>query len=232
MTTTRPTVTVLFDLDGTLTDPREGFVTSIRHALLQLGRSAPSDSELACHIGPPLEETLALLVGANNRGAIEAAVALYRRRYAAEGIFENCVYPGVPSALAKLQALGMSLYVATSKPRVFAERILEHFELRKFFRVVYGSELDGTRSNKRDLIAHILDREKLSPYSTHMVGDRAHDIVGATANAVRPIGALWGYGSCEELSAAGATVLCEQPSLLSEVLSFNYASQPTAKSGG
>jgi len=233
MTTTRATTTVLFDLDGTLTDPREGFVASVRHALLQLGRSAPSDSELACHIGPPLEDTLALLLGStNDRGEVEAAVALYRQRYAAEGILENCVYPGIPSALTKLQALGMSLYVATSKPLVFAERILEHFGLRKFFRVVYGSELDGTRSNKRDLIAYILDREKMSPHSTHMVGDRARDIVGAKANAVRSIGALWGYGSREELTAAGATALCEQPSLLSEVLSFNCALQPIAGSGG
>jgi len=232
MTTARATATVLFDLDGTLTDPREGFVASVRHALLQLGRSAPSESELACHIGPPLEETLSLLLGSNDRGAIEAAVAAYRQRYAAEGIFENCVYPGIPSALADLQALGMSLYVATSKPQVFAERILEHFGLMKFFSVVYGSELDGARSNKRDLIAYILEREKLSPRSTHMVGDRAHDIVGAKANAVRPIGALWGYGSREELGAAGATVLCEQPSALAEVLSFNYALQPTAGSGG
>lgn len=220
------------ELDGTLTDPREGFVASVSYALRQLGRSVPPESELASHIGPPLEDTLASLLGPKDQARIEAAASLYRERYSAEGIFENRVYPGILEALEELHALGIQLYVGTSKPRVFAERILRHFGLARFFQVVYGSELDGTRSNKRDLIAYVLEQEMMSTKSTYMIGDRAHDMIGAKANAVTPIGVLWGYGSREELRAAGAKVFCEHPSSLATALSFNPALQTTAGSGG
>ncbi len=209
---------VLFDLDGTLTDPREGIVACLKHALRGLGRSSPPDADLARFIGPPLRETFASLLGSASPAAIDEAVALYRERFAATGIFENALYPDVPPVLAELQALGMTLYVATAKPQLFAERIVDHFGLARFFHRVYGSELDGTRAVKRELIAYILRRESLSPHSTVMVGDRAHDVRGAVANGVLPIGVLWGYGSREELTAAGATVLCAQPAMLAALL--------------
>jgi phosphoglycolate phosphatase len=138
-------------------------------------------------------------------------------------MLENTVYPGIPLALATLRRLGALLFVATSKPQVFAERITEHFGLKGYFHAVYGSELDGTRSNKADLISHILEAESLSPSSTYMVGDRAHDMAGAKAHNVLSIGALWGYGSRDELIAAWATALCEQPAMLIEILSSNHA---------
>lgn len=209
---------VLFDLDGTLTDPREGIVGCLKHALRGLGRPSPPDADLARFIGPPLRETFASLLGSASPEAIDDAVALYRERFAATGIFENVVYPDAPPVLAELQALGMTLYVATAKPQLFAERIVDHFGLARFFHRVYGSELDGTRAVKRELIAYILRRESLSPHTTVMVGDRAHDVRGAVAHGVLPIGVLWGYGAREELTAAGATVLCAQPAMLTALL--------------
>jgi phosphoglycolate phosphatase len=216
-------VNILFDLDGTLTDPREGILQCLKYTLMSLGRACPLDAELERTIGPPLQETFGLLLGTGDRAQIEAAIALYRQRYNSKGIFENQVYPGIPSALARLQSLGAALYVATSKPCVFAERIVEHFGLKDFFRAVYGSELDGTRSDKRELIGHILEVEPISAASSFMVGDRALDVVGAMAHRILPVGALWGYGSRDELVAAGATVLCERPEMLADVLLENAA---------
>lgn len=215
---------ILFDLDGTLVDPREGFVASIKHALETLGSRVFSDNEIQRHIGPPLEETLTILLG-DDPDRVKTAVALYRERYGKKGLLENTVYPGIESALADLQEAGAILFVATSKPYVFADRILSHFDLKRFFRAIYGSEFDGTNANKGQLIAHLLKTESLSPSATVMVGDRAHDVIGALTNGVTPIGALWGYGSCRELTAAGAAALCEHPSLLGQVLSSRGVSE-------
>lgn len=211
-------VNVLFDLDGTLTDPREGIVHCLKHALLGLGHNCPSDLELARFIGPPLHETFEVLLQHTDPRQINAAVDLYRQRFSSKGMLENTVYPGIHAALTTLQNRGALLFVATSKPRVFAERIVEYFGLQKYFRTVYGSELDGTRSHKSHLIAHVLKAESLSPDSTVMVGDRAYDILGAKAQGVFPVGVLWGYGSYDELVAAGATTLCEQPEALDNIL--------------
>jgi phosphoglycolate phosphatase len=218
---------VLFDLDGTLTDPREGIVACLSYALRGLGRTPPPDSELVRFIGPPLHESLAALLGPGGQSEVGTALALYRQRFASQGMFENVVYPGIEPALAELQARGTTLYVATSKPRTFAEQIVEHFGLRHFFRALYGSELDGTRANKGELIAYLLERESLAPESTYLIGDRAHDVRGARATGVIPIGALWGYGSRDELVEAGATALCETPAVLPEVLSSNFALERT-----
>jgi phosphoglycolate phosphatase len=124
-------------------------------------------------------------------------------------MFENRVYPGIPEALARLRSAGFTLWVVTSKPSVFAAPILEHFELTRYFEGVHGSELSGDRSDKGDLIAHVLRSERLLAEQTTMVGDRKHDIVGARRNGVRAFGVLWGYGSRDELAAAGADGLCE-----------------------
>jgi phosphoglycolate phosphatase len=209
-------VNVLFDLDGTLTDPGEGFANCVSHALSSLGCARHSAGEIRKHVGPPLQETLALLLEGTGVN-VQDAVALYRERYGTVGYLENSVYPGIEPVLRGLQARGIALYLATSKPTIYARRILEHFGLAGFFRGVHGSELDGTRSAKIELIAHVLGAESLDPAQTTMVGDRAQDVAGALANGVRPIAALWGYGSRDELVAAGATTLCELPSdLLTE----------------
>ncbi len=182
-----------------------------------MGRACPGDAELRRYIGPPLRETLRELLGSGNPDEIETGIRLYRERYSMTGLFENMVYPGIPAALASLTQRGATLVVATSKPRVFAERILDHFRLTTHLTAVYGSGLDGTLSNKAELIAHILKSESFSPASTCMIGDRSHDVVGAKANGVYPVGALWGYGSREELTAAGAAALCERPDSLGRV---------------
>ena len=197
---------VLFDLDGTLTDPRAGIVACIRHALSTLGQPAPPESDLERFIGPPLRDALSELLSADSK-RVEAAVAAYRERFTALGMLENVVYEGIPRALDSLAARDVRLFVATSKPRVFAERILDHFGLAQYFSAIYGSELGGELSNKRDLIAHVLATSRLHPADTVMVGDRHHDVHGALCNHVFPAGVLWGYGSRDELRSAGAELL-------------------------
>lgn len=181
---------VIFDLDGTLTDPREGIVGCLKYALLGLGHNCPADLELARFIGPPLQESFRVLLQSTDPREINAAVELYRQRFSSKGMLENTVYPGIHAALTLLQGRGARLFVATSKPRVFALRIVEYFGLQKYFYAVYGSELDGIRSGKSDLIAHVVEAEFLSSRSTVMVGDRAHDILGAKAQGVFPVGAM------------------------------------------
>jgi phosphoglycolate phosphatase len=207
-------VNILFDLDGTLTDPREGIVACIRHSLSILGEPSPLDADLERFIGPPLRDTFTGLLSGDG-GRVEAAISAYRDRFTSLGMFENAVYPGIPQVLEVLGSLGARLYVATSKPEVFAERILSHFDLARHFDGVFGSELSGALSDKGELIAHILTTARLSCVDTVMVGDREHDVRGAQRNHVRAVGVLWGYGSREELVAAGAERLFEQPPHLS-----------------
>ena len=208
---------VLFDLDGTLTDPRTGILSCIRHALAVMGRRCPPDGELVACIGPPIQQTFAVLLG-GNAADVATAVDLYRDRFGRIGMFENTVYPETESCLETLKRRSAALFVATAKPTLYAKRILEHFRLLRYFDAIHGSELDGTRAGKGELIAHVLAAECLPAALTCMVGDREHDIRGALANGVRAIGALWGYGSREELLAAGASCLCERPSDLAAAL--------------
>ncbi len=201
---------ILFDLDGTLTNPREGIIACIKHGLSTLGEPAPPDSELEGFIGPPLRDSFSKLLSGDG-ARTEMAVQAYRDRFASVGMFENTVYEGIPDALESLRAQGARLYVATSKPHVFAEQILEHFELTRYFQAIFGSELNGTRADKEVLISHVLASARLRPADTIMVGDREHDVRGARRNRVLPIGVLWGYGSRKELMGAGAEQLLEQP---------------------
>lgn len=205
---------LLFDLDGTLTDPFEGITESIRAALVGLGRPAPPAKSLTWCIGPPLKASFMRLLDTKDEGLAESALALYRKRFGAVGLFENRVYPGIPEALETLQIEGHTLFIATSKPKVFAARILEHFALRPYFDAVYGSELDGTRSEKGALIAHILSKEAVVATEAVMIGDRRHDMAGARRNGVRPYGVLWGYGSRAELEGAGAVRCLVSPAEL------------------
>lgn len=212
--------TVFFDLDGTLTDPKVGFARSIRYALGRIGLEAPADDDLLWCIGPPLQESLERLVG---KTRAPATLAHYRERFGDIGWKENELYPGILETLTHLKRNGATLYVATSKPLVFADRILRYFELDQFFNRAFGSELDGRRSNKAELLTHAL-RATYPDDTPTMVGDRKHDIIGAKANGMQSIGVSYGYGSREELVEAGADVIVETTAQVSVALS-----QPVAR---
>jgi phosphoglycolate phosphatase len=206
--------TLLFDLDGTLTDPREGITRSIAHALERMGREPPPLAALEFAIGPPLRASLARLLGDERRETVEQALTHYRERFADVGLFENAPYEGIAEALGRLRAAGATLYVATSKPRVYAARIVRHFGLDAHFDAVHGCELDGTREDKRDLIAHLLACHGIDPAAAAMIGDRGVDMKAARHHGLHAIGALWGFGSREELLEAGAERLCASPAEL------------------
>ncbi|HYW70746.1 MAG TPA: HAD hydrolase-like protein [Pyrinomonadaceae bacterium] len=194
---------LLFDLDGTLTDPRAGILGSLRFALDQLGAPCPNDEVLVGYIGPPLRGTFATLLSTEDAERIEEAMRLYRQRFADKGLFENRVYDGVPEMLERAGAAAIAVYVATSKPAIYAERIVRHFGLAQHFRKVYGPELDGRYEDKRDLLAHLLTSERVEREAAVMIGDRAADVQAAKSNGIRSIGVLWGYGSERELIDAG-----------------------------
>ncbi len=204
---------ILFDLDGTLTDPKPGITRSIAYALEHYGQSVDPETLTWC-IGPPLRGSLGRLLDTESHDTIEEALAHYRRRFRDVGLFENRIYDGIPELLAELRDSGRELHVATSKPQVFAQRILEHFELDHFFASVTGSELDGTRDAKAEVIRHAITQSGID--AAIMIGDREHDVIGATENALPCIGVLYGYGTWDEL--AGAVSLCESPSELGECI--------------
>ena len=208
------TTHVYLDLDGTLTDPYEGITKCILYALDELGFPHPDDDYLYSCIGPPLWDTFPELVGDE---LTRKAVDLYRERFTEVGWKENQPYEGIHDALEAIASAGHTMFVATAKPHMHAARIIEHFDMGELIHNVYGSELDGTRGQKTDLLRFAL--EKNPGASTHiMVGDRKHDLIGAVANDMTPIGVAWGYGSVEELVAAGATAIAERPADLPSLL--------------
>ncbi|MTI16415.1 HAD family hydrolase [Rhodobacteraceae bacterium RKSG542] len=211
--------TLLFDLDGTLTDPFVGITTSIQYALEKLGAPVPSNEELGFCIGPPLTEGFSQILGTKDQEVLDKAVALYRERYSTIGLFENHVYDNIPKVLDRFRGRGHRLFVCTSKPHVFANRILEHFELDCFFEKVYGPEFDGTFGNKADLLRHILETEKLTNTNCVMIGDRKHDLLAASANGVTGLAVSWGYGSVEELTEFGAAAIVNDPLELEAAIS-------------
>lgn len=195
---------ILFDLDGTLTDPGEGITNSVAHALKRLGIPVPERRELYKFIGPPLYQSFMDFYGLDRQKALEA-VEFYREYYRDRGIWENEVYAGIPELLAKLKGAGKQLLVATSKPENFALQILEHFDLRQYFDRVAGSTLDSSRVEKADVIRYALEQEGIAPGpSVVMVGDREHDVLGARKAGLDCIGVLFGYGDAPELQKAGA----------------------------
>ena len=204
----------LFDLDGTLTDPKSGIVRCMRHALDSLGVPRPADDVLASFIGPPLRKTFAALLDTSDRDLIERAMALYRGEYAETGLFELQMYAGVPDMLEQTGRFASAAFVATAKAKIYAERIVRRFGLDQYFAGIYGPELTGRFEDKADLLAHLLTSETLRPECAIMIGDRAGDIVSARANGIRSIGVLWGYGSEAELEGAGADVVCRSPAEL------------------
>jgi len=198
---------VYFDLDGTLTDPFEGITKCILYALDELGIPHPTDEYLFSCIGPPLYDTFPEMVG--EELTLEA-IDLYRERFDEIGWLENQAYDGIHDALATVADSGCVLFVATSKPRVAAKKIVEHFEMGQYFERVFGCELDGTRANKTDLLNYAID-ENPKASTRMMIGDRKHDLIGAIANGIRPIGECYGYGSAAELDTAGATAIAASP---------------------
>ncbi len=205
---------IYFDLDGTLTDPYEGITKCILYALDELGFPHPDDDYLYNCIGPPLWDTFPELVGET---LTQRAVELYRERFVEFGWKENTPYEGIADALEAVAAAGHTLFVATAKPHMHAARIIEHFGMGDFIHNVYGSELDGTRATKGDLLAFAIERNPGADTRV-MIGDRKHDLIGALANDMTPIGVAWGYGSIEELTEAGAAAIAQSPRELADLL--------------
>ena len=193
----------MIDLDGTLTDPKVGITTSARYGLNKIGHPIADDVNIDWIIGPPLQASLAKILNvAVDDVLAEQALMGYRERFAVTGLYENHVFDDVAETLKKLQQQGYRLFLATAKPEVYARQILEHFELLQYFVHPYGSELNGERTNKGELIAYILEKEKLNSVECVMVGDREHDIFGARCNGIETIAVEYGYGSAEELDQA------------------------------
>ena len=193
-----------FDLDGTITDPKIGITSSVAYALEKYGISVEDKDELTTFIGPPLHESFCKYFGFSNMAAYDA-VDKYREYYKAQGIFENYLYDGMADLLRDLQKAGTKVVMATSKPEVFARQIAEYFHIDGYFSCITGSELDGTRVAKDEVIACAMQRMGMQDASgAVMIGDRMHDIVGAKKNSMESIGVLYGYGSRQELEEAGA----------------------------
>ncbi len=208
---------LFFDLDGTLTDSRPGIFRCIQYALEKLQVPSPPESDLQTCLGPPLQESFARLLNTADSEKIDEAVQLYRDRFEVKGIFENAVYPGIEPALTSLSKR-YQLFVTTSKPEKYAVQIIAHFSLDRFFQKVYGSFPDGRLAQKADLIKHVLTSENLPAAEVIMIGDRHHDVNGARANGVVSVGAAYGYGSVEELSAAGANKISHSPRQLVNII--------------
>lgn len=209
---------ILFDLDGTLTDPKEGITKSVAYALDAYGIYVEDLDSLCKFIGPPLKESFMVYYGMDDAQG-EEAVAKYRERFSVTGLFENKVYEGIREMLECLKEEGKTLIVATSKPAVFSERILEHFDLMKYFIFLSGSELDGTRVDKAEVIAYALEKNGITDLSNVvMVGDREHDIIGANKNGIDSVAVLYGYGCMEEFEKHHATYVAESVEQLKNIL--------------
>lgn len=195
---------ILFDLDGTITDPKIGITKSVAFALGSFGIKITNLDDLCKFIGPPLKDSFCEYYGFNENDAT-AAVTKYREYFSEKGIFENVEYDGIREMLKKLSEQGKNLIIATSKPTVFAIKILEHFDLIKYFKFVAGDELDGSRSKKSEVISYALSQNNIVDLSSIiMVGDRKHDIIGAKEVGIKSLGVLYGYGDIKELEEAKA----------------------------
>lgn len=199
---------ILFDLDGTITDSGEGIINCCELALRHYGLPVPSREEMRVFVGPPLHETFQKFgVPAEE---CDNAVEVFRSRYTTVGIFENTPYPGIRELLEALTANGNRLFIATSKPEVMANRVLEHFDLAKYFELVCGATMDRSRIEKSDVIAYLLEYIG-STENTVMVGDTAFDVTGAASHGIPTIGVAWGYGKVADMVAAGACAIAQTP---------------------
>ncbi len=200
---------ILFDLDGTLTDPAAGITNSVIYSLQKFGIESPDMDTLHKFIGPPLHESYRKYFGfSDNDAAI--AIEYYREYFRKKGIFENTLYDGITDLLETLTQNGKTLALATSKPDVFATEILRYFGLKKYFTFSACATFDGSRTAKADIISYALETMEIKDKSTAiMIGDREHDIIGANKNEIDSMGVLFGYGSREELEKAGASCIAE-----------------------
>ena len=209
--------TILFDLDGTLTNPAEGITNSVAYALERYGIKVEDRKSLYTFIGPPLNDSFMKYYGFSAEKAMDA-IMVYREYFRDKGIFENEVYEGVPELLGRIKESGRKIVLATSKPEEFAVRILEHFDLMKYFDVVAGASMDEKRNKKGDVIKYAMEKGGISVEGTVMIGDREHDIFGAKENGLASIGVLFGYGSEDELKKAGADYIASSVEDIFELL--------------
>lgn len=213
---------LLIDLDGTLTDPKVGITTSARYGLNKVGYVVPEDDNIDWIIGPPLKASFAKILNvAVDDDLAEQALLGYRERFSVTGLFENFVFPEVEATLAVLQQQGFRLFLATAKPIIYARQIMQHFKLDQYFTELYGSELNGDRTNKGDLIAYILEQQQLNITECLMVGDREHDILGARRHGIETIAVEYGYGSTQELDQAQPMARIQNFAQLLEYCSVN-----------
>ncbi|MCR5611707.1 MAG: HAD family hydrolase [Clostridiales bacterium] len=216
---------VFFDLDGTLVDSSEGITKSVEYALNKYGIIPASLSELTVFIGPPLVDSFMRFYGFDEAKAVEAC-RFYRERYRVKGVYENRVYGGIPELLAILKERGKKIVLATSKPEIFANIVLEDMGLKPYFDFVAGADLDDAdregknyRTNKEDVIAYAVDSLGIADKKTVlMVGDRKHDITGAKLNGIDSCGVLFGFGSREEFIKAGADYIVETPAEIADII--------------
>ncbi|MBQ3562088.1 MAG: HAD family hydrolase [Clostridia bacterium] len=213
--------TILFDLDGTLTDPAEGITNSVIYALKKLGITPPDKKELLKFIGPPLDESFEKYFGLSKTEAVNA-VSIYREYFAPKGLFENNIFDGVYEMLGELKKSGKQIVLATSKPIVFADKILKHFNLYDFFDLTVGSNLDGSLTDKAEVIKTALEKLNIAnKENIVMVGDRLHDIIGGKKNGLFTVGVTFGYGNEDELKNAGADKIVHNVNALREFLLAN-----------
>lgn len=210
---------ILFDLDGTLTDPGLGITNAVMYALKKFHIEVPERSELYKFIGPPLLESFEKFYGMSSEES-QLALQYYREYFKPYGLYENTVYDGIEELLAELKAEGKKLILATSKPEPFAIEILRHFKLDKYFDFIAGATMDEKRVRKADVIAYALESCEITDLSSAiMIGDREHDVLGAKEVGLESIGVLYGYGDLEELENAGATYIVKTPMNVLGVLS-------------
>lgn len=207
--------TVLFDLDGTLTDSGEGIINCAQMTLERFGLPVPSREEMRVFVGPPLGESFMKYGVPASR--VEEAIAIFRSRYLPIGKFENHPYPGIRQLLEALKKQGHKLYVATSKPEATAIEVLEHFDLAKYFDCICGATFDQSRVNKSDVIAFLLQSVGGNS-DTVMVGDTAFDVIGAAAHGIPTIGVSWGYGTVDDMIRAGAAAIADTPEMLEKLI--------------
>ncbi|MDD3164840.1 MAG: HAD hydrolase-like protein [Oscillospiraceae bacterium] len=209
---------VLFDLDGTITDSAPGILAAARYALAQFGITEPDDAVMLQYIGPPLPDSFETYHGLSPQDA-RTALAHYRTYYAAQGIFQCALYPGIRALLRDLSQAGMRVVLATSKPEPFARQILAHFDILQYFSFVCGNTMDETRTSKAQVLAEIAAHyPDLCPENAVMVGDRRFDCEGAQSAGIPAIGVLYGFGSRDELQKAGAYAFAETVEALRHVL--------------
>ncbi|CYV35541.1 phosphatase [Streptococcus suis] len=209
--------TILFDLDGTLTDSGQGILNSVAYALEKMGIEEPDTANLNRFIGPPLYESFSRFYQLNPEDT-QSAVDAFRVYFKEKGMFENQLYPGIIPLLEELRTAGKTVVIATSKPEIFAKQILEHFGIAHYFDVIAGASLDSSRISKADVIGYAINQLEAFPKHAVMIGDREHDIEGARMHQLPAIGVLYGYGNKQEFEKAGATMIVETVQDLKRVL--------------